>query len=528
MFIFTKQVSGFPALCALLAASLLAASANAQFQDARAGFRVDPPANWKQVASGLGENWILAKFQCDKLDISIDNTFGEEHRPEMLIFAFPTGDEKSPFRIEYNNPFANYTAWLEKKYGSEYRFETEKKETPWAPGKAIFTDVRTIPGDRYGQRSAKRILSTTYKLQDLDILVQFEVLESALTKRQVEIDTAFRSFKSIPRTENNKNAPPRTAMSSLEDLLKLTPEERKTRRVAMADAAIAKLKTVLPDGWTASPEGRFFVLNHSDQKFMLRVVAQGNAIFDWLDKNLDFIGKGEFVRKPLLRIFADSQESRSAGASEMWVGGSNLEIVMYKDEDDGIASPAFHEFNKSAFRHWIHERDTDFAITMPEWLSSGLYQIFEYGRLKDGSFIFPVHVYELESLREIVRLNKVQKVRDIMMNLAPETDSWRGKNDQRAALVRFFLSGNGSKDAKFRDFFRNYIKNYRAAVADARKAGVTAAKGEGAQDYKNRLEFWKGKLTSLSEKAAEQTFSTLRDAEWKALDLAFFNSLTIQ
>lgn len=498
------------------------------YQDTKFGFRFDAPPNWKQVAGGLSEPWVLTRFQCDKVDIYIDNKWGGEHRAELTILGFATGGEKSPFKGELNNPHANYKEYLDKKFESGYHYESENKETPFGSTKVHFNDIHVAAVDNATSRAARRIVSWTYHLQDVDVVAQFEIVESAYAKRQIEADNTFRSFKTVARAEATKT-PAKTTNSSFEELQKLTPEERKTRRAAMADAAYAKAKSSLPPGWTAGPEGRFFVLNHADQKFMLRVVNQGNAIFEWLDKNFDFIGKGEFVRKPILRICSDSVEHRSTKSADFWWGGTNLEIITFKDEDDGVASSAFRDFNKSVLKHWLSERDPDFSIAMPDWLEAGIFQVFEYARMKDGFLIFPMHVTELENVREIVRLGKNARARDYLTNPPEQKETaWRG-NDQKAALVRFFIAGPGSKETKYKDVFRNYIKNYRYAIQDAKKeSGGPGVSDDGEQGYKNRQTFWKGKLKTLFDKTAERTFSTWRDADWKALDAAYFNSLTIQ
>ena len=146
---------------------------------------------------------------------------------------------------------------------------------------------------------------------------------------------ASESFRPAPRT--NKPADPKNtaAAATLEELWKLTPEERKIRRTAAANAAYDRSKAGVAKDWSAGPEGRFFVLNHADSKFSLKVTALGGAILDFLDKNFDSIGKAEFVRKPILKLCADSREHQGMRSEGAWWAGTNLEIITYKDEDEG-------------------------------------------------------------------------------------------------------------------------------------------------------------------------------------------------
>lgn len=498
------------------------------YQDTKFGFRFEPPNNWKQQAVSLNEPWIIAKFQCDKIDVSFETAWGTEHRAELLIFGFPAGGgEKNPFKAELKNPQANYTEYLQKRFGIDFHYEVENRETPLGSTTAIVNDVAVPVNDTYPRHGALRIVSWTYHLQDVDIVIQIEVVANALAKRRPDMDASFKSFKSIPRAEAAKNAP-KTAISSFEELQKLTPEERKSRRVAMAEAAYAKVKAGMPQGWTASFEGRFYVLSHTDQKFVAKITGLGTAIFDWLDKNLEFIGKGEFVRKPILRICAESVEYQGLRRSEFWWGGTNLEIVTYKDEDDGSASSAFHDFNKAALRHWLSERDAEFEMSMPPWLAEGLYQLFEYSRIKEGNLIFPVNVRELDNLRDVIRAHKAVRAREMLTSTDPGPIHNNPDRDQHAALARFFLAGLGSKDAKYRDLFHNYIKSYRWAIGEIKKEGAAPIAEEGEAGNKNRREFWNSRVNKISDKAAERAFASMREPDWKALELDYYNSITIQ
>jgi hypothetical protein len=535
----TRRAGAFPALAAIVwiagappAASLASAAPPpppAQHQDSALGFRFDPPAGWKSVPVSVAGGWLVAKYQGDKEDYVEKIDTWEYLSPTVTVLAFPPEGGTAP--ADLKNPYANYTDYVASQITAAANYESKGKELANA-GKKVqlyeltYTEPTSANTTKGTFKAPHRIIAWVHHFPDADIVAQFELLDAVTKKRQAEIDACLKSFRAAQKT--NKPADPKNtaAAATLEELWKLTPEERKIRRTAAANAAYDRAKAGLDKEWSVGPEGRFFVVNHADAKFATKVTTLGNAILEFLDKNFDAIGKPEFVRKPILKLCADTHEFQGMRSEGSWWAGTNLEIITYKDEDEGIASPAFRAFSQSVYKHWLNERDVDFAMAAPDWLLDGFFQAFRAARIKDGSLAFAFDEFEYLNARISYRDKQHVSLRQMMAPLRGE-EAATPTADQKANAARFFLAGMGMRDTKYRDMLRAYIKNIRSAISDAKREGVAATPGSGELDYKNRAEFWKTRKVGIQTKAAELTFASWKEADWKALEFAYLQYLTV-
>ncbi|MFN0207509.1 MAG: hypothetical protein ACKVS6_14480 [Planctomycetota bacterium] len=524
------------ALLLFIILSTLAAPLSAQHIDTRFGFRIDPPPNWKQLPIPTDQDWGSGRFQSDKFDIYIGpGTFNsEERKAEMLIMAFPSAapaeskpaDPKKGGPVDVKNPYKDYPDYFNNTYKEGARLGPAPKSTTTNGVKATVYSPEITSNNRSAPR---KLLTWVFQTDGIDIAVQFDVLEIGYEKRAADIESSLKSFRIIPRSASAASG--KAGKLTSDEMLKLTPEERKSRKLAIAEAAYAEAKRKLPEGWRAEHQGKFFILNHSDEKFSLKMTNHGDAVLAWLDKNFDFIGKGEFVRKPILRICKDSAESTAFGFGR-WSFDPKVakqpmqEIVVYKDEDDGSASPVWQGFNKSVLFHWIYERDPLIADNLPAWLALGLPAAFEKARVKDGILIFPPSVYELDELRELVRSGKVATARSLIYGLAGP-GSYR--NAEQAALARFFIAGRGAQDPKYKTTFKSYISNLKAAIVKSKK-DPAPEEPERPEDggRGNPLPELNTKYSKIADEAADKAFQLWRESDWKSLEQDYLDSLSIK
>jgi hypothetical protein len=519
----------------------LTAAAWGQHVDARAGFRIDPPAGWASLPVPTDQPWVLARYQCDKFDFYIAPGRSEERKAELIILFFPEktpeaasrpeGDRNSSEKSAIENPYVDYRDYFRNVFKDGGRMADAPKDASAnnVKAKSYVCDF-TPDASRAGLR---KLVTWVYGVEGGDVAVQFDVLLNAFEKREPDFEKTFKSFRIIPRS-GAKAA--KTGASALTpgEMQKLTPEERKARKQTLADAAFQQARAKLPEGWRAEPQGRFFLLNHSDEKFALKMTGHGDAVLGWLDKNLEFIGKGEFVRKPILRICKDSQEEqsfRTGGRTGEFrlTTAPPVEIVSYKDEDDGIASRTWQDFNKALLRHWLHERDASIASNLPDWLSSGLASVFATARVKDGILIFPVGVYELEEVRELVRSGKVTPARSLIFQIAQPSPF---REYEHASIVRFFVAGLGAKEARYKAAFKSYFSSLKLAIAKADREAASADSAP-ARDGRDanpvpETDRRNSRAARIADGAADRAFQSWRESDWKALEQDYQGSLSIK
>jgi hypothetical protein len=118
-------------------------------------------------------------------------------------------------------------------------------------------------------------------------------------------------------------------------------------------------------------------------------------------------------------------------------------------------------------------------------------------------------------------------LRQLLTPPAEDTEGPVPTKDQAACVARFFLQGMGAKDVKYREMFKSFVKNYRFAISDVKKAGVTATPAQGQRDADNRAEFWRTKKRKLLAKAAESTFVKWKEDDWKAIEFAYLQYLSV-
>src|SRR5262249_43275540 len=120
----------------------------------------------------------------------------------------------------------------------------------------------------------------------------------------------------------------------LENWDDLSPAQRTAKKIESMKREHEKVQKNLPQGWTAKKMGHFLVLSHTDDNTVQRIVTEAEGVFAWLDDNLGYVGPGEYVRDPVLRVCANSDERNlytKGGSTWVWFGVTGLEITTYKD-----------------------------------------------------------------------------------------------------------------------------------------------------------------------------------------------------
>jgi hypothetical protein len=527
-----------------LATLLLAASQTGGYhEDARWGFKVKSPKDWEQVPLKLDENQQVAKFLSKReYTFTDDRGWSWEHRAQMVVIALPRKDGVPGFEA-YEEYLGNVRGAdadvIERKTGKAGDLEVTKLRT-------------TVRGGLY--RGALRLTTWVYQLEDFDLAVEFEVLEGYEKKLRKTVEGCLKSLRAIPRT----GPPPgrKTAMKgprTYAHLAPLAPEARRERRIELELDLHERASATLPEGWTSEVQGRFLVLNHSDDRAAERMSERGTAVLDFLDRRFAYIGPEEYVRRPILRICKNWEEERTyrRGSDSSW-SIEDLEIVTYDDNLGSVDSYRGETMNRRLVSLWLRERDHVLTRYLPSWLQWGFENAFATAVPKRKSLDFREDDWDRDELRERVREDRATLPRELVLLGRSDffEDGFWDRQREAGALVRFLLSDVAAKNGKTKGVLDEYIRNLklvadridatkpkpppyseeddepeeepeeeeerelsdaeREALAEAAKAAREAAEAEEHQ---------------ILDEVFERTFSSWTERDWEAFEKVYFKSL---
>lgn len=554
---------------ALVVHTASAAPVPLEHKDERVGFKMQTPREWTAIPQSTDERWIVGKYLAHKSDFYTEKGGGwtAEHRAEMQMIAFVADGAKERFKlqekvgrdgkreviVEIDSPFKNYKEFLAKRYSGGGFYLSDEKESKVGDVPVTCLEYKV---ERMSQEGPKRLITWIYHVPDVDLAVQFECLESALPKLNTELQRCFKSFKTIARTAGNLaevSTPGRTL--SFKDLEELPPEERKLHRTAMEREAHKKATAGTPEGWTAKKFGRFLVINHTDDKYAKQLTDNAEAVLNWLDDTLPFVGKDEYVRAPILRIYKNFDELQSFAKDAEW-SPANLEIVTYQDHA-GTLGYSMKMVNQQVMRLWFYDRDLDLSLTLPPWLSAGLRELVGNLRSKGGKVEFLTNQWIRDSLRDAKRKGRTSSPREIV---TMGSESFRDDAvhvREACALVAFLMKAEGPTAKKTKDLLAEYLRHVKStaraidAEEEAEKKekkekpaatdGDAAAGGDDAKDeeeeqedeeeddseeeeekrYKQRQQAWKLLERRLLDESFRLTFGAWKEEDWETFDTAY-------
>lgn len=525
------------------------------YEDAEHGFRLVPPKKWQQLPRKIDENWVVAKFVCDR-EYFWNNSQGWSlsHKPELTVIAFlrektdsstgagdelpdiekpadpepptpPGGPTKITATLRTNR---DYREFLKNNYyGGGYYFSAEEeRETNGLPTTCY--EIKVEKGAEFS--GPKRIVTWVFRTEAYDFAVQFEVLEDSYDKLRSTILKTLKSFKEIEREGTVPDKQERTL--TFYDTEDWTPEEREELRQLLEEKAHEDAIKGLPDDWEHKSFGNILVLSHGDMKYGKTLVDQTRAVMTWLDKEFYFVGPDEYVRGPILRICKDWEEENSFRRAGDLFSGLGLEIVTHKVTwATGSQSYEFRWVNGRIMDLWFQDRDKDLYWALPNWLRSGLRTVIEGGVAKGSRLEFQATTYEKRDLREAERNENLTPAQDLMQMTLEDLRSNNHRLDEAAALVRFLMQGGGGTK-KAKNALAQYIANVKAITeeADRGKEGESAkdkpkTEAEEEEYYRKQANAWKEKERLVLDQAFERTFGGWSDGDWKAFEASYLRSM---
>jgi hypothetical protein len=529
----------------VLAFALVSAVARADHKDARLGYQIQTPKNWTEVPTSVQERWLVAKFSADKSNFWTDKATGEtvEHKPDMTAIAFVAEAVKERAKVEqrekkdgtketlviYDSPYKDYQDYMKRRYTGGGWFIDKQEELK--VGDVAVTSYE-IKVEKLSWDGPKHITTWVYHMQDVDLAVQFECLESVWTKLAPDMQRCLKSFKTVARSgEGLVQAATGDSGFVVFDWDKLTPEERTAHKKQLEKVAQEKAQKNLPDGWSAKQMGRFLVLNHADDKFAKKMVERCEAVLKWLDTTFVCLGDKEYVRSPVLRICKDSDEYNAFFKSGDW-SWEQIEVVTY-DDNGGSTSYSIKNVISSLVDNWFRDRDPEVALGMPMWLQTGISNLLSQANLDHGKLEFRTDDWMRDDVREAVRNGKALTPRQIMT--MDGESMWKDyvNFQQGQALVAFLATGSASKTKQAKDFLPAYLQSLKGVLAEVKAEDEQSGKAEKKQptteeeedkQLKTRRDGYKKNQKRILDQTLERASAGWGADGWSKFEEQYFKS----
>jgi len=535
----------------------LPVAAQGWHEDARYGFKLQPPRGWKAIPLKAEENWLVAKYLCPDKDHWTDSNKGSgwtwEHQSELMVIAFVAaaiekgkeGEKVEPpegvdeMRV-LTNPYEDYEDYLDRTYaGGGFYVSAREKDT----ASDLPVTKLEIRVEKLATTGPKRIVTWIYHAEGVDFAVQAEVLEEAYDKRKSTLLSALRSFRTIPRTHGplpTGSATEEGFFISFSSMKKGTPVERREKRQASELALHARAKRSLPQGWQAREHERFLLLFNTDPSSADKIAASAAALLAWADESLGFIGPEEYVRRPVLRICATSEEKeslqRGVRSSDSWGFDLGLEIVTCKDER-GSTGWELDWVNQRLLDLWLRDRDEEIWLGMPGWVRHGLNSYVEGARLSGRKLKFREDLWLTEDFRLGMKQGKHAPLRDLVQMTGGQfldadndfSGIWN-RMGQADALVRFLLSPEAARKTQTKTLLFDYLRSLRDVVLELRgsdevqeKPKEPTTEAEEEELYRKRAKAWQAseREQEVVKRTFQRTFGAWDAKEWQALEKAF-------
>jgi hypothetical protein len=555
LFSHLSSKSALGAALALLTSATLA-SAQDSHKDERFGFKVKVPRGWEQIPLRSDEKWIVGRYRSPKAETTVDPTTGYalRHNPELQIVALPhrkasprkpetepkpegegtttgTGTEaKKPAPEKF---YRDYQAFMKETYGRGHF--VDKEESGTHAGLPV-TKIE-IKAERDVYEAEMRVFAWVFETELADVAVQVEIMADSQRELRSTIDGVLKSFTVIPRTQPLEEAGATEAgFLSAHELAKLTPAERKEKKIEAQRLEWERTTKDLPEGWSASVIDGVCVVSHVEPAFGKKVVEQINAMYAWLDVTFPEVGKFEYARPPIVRICASSEEEsvfRGGGSGWYWDGGTQL--VTHKDSQDWWDFE-WDYIGSRTLQVWFQERDPEVWGGLPRWLAIGLNDVASGARMKSGKLVFDQGDNKKWWWREEapdLDENAIS-IKTLLTLSRDDFDGFLKRDDwkiwwQTVALTRFFVE---ARSKKTRQILTDYMTNLHQVLSELEAqddGGKEKAppKNEAEEEalFKKKQEWLKARERAILDQSLARTFPGWTSADWKSLDREFRRSL---
>lgn len=517
------------------------------------GFRVKVPEEWSEIPVRIDENWIVSKFLSKKTWLSKSKEWNEEHRPLMTVIVFTEDATRfkgwaqqqrgnTTFTRITDLPYRDYQDYLKRNLANGYFFQVEET------GESAGTKLDRFEILQHKRDPAKRLLAWVFHGEDMDVAIEFEVLEDRIDRLRAVCEQSLASFRFDEggklRSKGPSTGPADAALADsklwteFRDEWKKAPrKERHRLRKDVEERRFEKLRETTPESWTITESKHFLVISHADPKTTKRMTDSIETFREWCNETLGEL-TDEYVRRGVLRICADDAEYMAyfKGSGDSWTfsSGEDREIVTYKDGYAGSSGLGAGELFDDILEMYLADLDPLLLMYTPSWLRAGMVDFVTSANIKGNELDFRVDDYEREELKELERQGKLKTLRELMT--LDEEAYWKevstGRRTRSQLTNAFrFLIGPARSQPQLKHFLFNYLtavivvadehrKKWEAEPVEVDKEPETEEQEEARVKKQSKDDSWRKKRRAIHEAVSLKAL-TFDAKTWERLENAY-------
>ncbi len=526
-----------------LTATLTSRASADTHKDEKLGYQVSYPSKWQPMPLDTSTSWVQARFLSNQeyyWEANKTQDWGS-HKPYLDVVVLPiVADapagatvEQTPtgIRINRDRPYKDLKDYLDQTCrnigGFHFSGETEAQVNGMKVIQYEITVDKLVNGERL-------IYGWAYYTEDAIYGLVTEILRKEEKKLKPLVLASLASLKTFTRTGSLPGATRTGEDIEIRDPGKtgpdaeLTAEDLEKRRRQATERTLERIRSSLPKDWNVVEGKNFVAVTHVDARYTRSVLQHAEALRDWLEENLGYCGSG-YTGRVIIRICANGEESSAYERSRGWSLDSP-EIVTYQDRS-GWSDWAMEWLNRELYWQWIRDKNADLRWGAPRWITEGLQEFLKNAKVKSGRLEFPADEWDRDQMRVLSREGKLLDAQQFYVLTSDELygdgQNWR----QTGFFVKFLLTGAGSKTARYKNVFSDYVKNLlfyiqqkkdeaaaaaEAGAAEGPKEPTTAA--EEAEMFRRRAEAWRTGERDMLTTLMEKTFGDWTSRDWAAFD----------
>lgn len=545
-----------PALPAVLVSALVAGLpaqvSHGVYRNDLLGFTIKVPAKWDQIPLKVDEHWIAAKFLSNKAYPTKGSGWAFDHKPFMKIVVFTEDAKKikvpkaealesgSIFISTGAVPYQSYQDYL-KRNMSGFFFNEEEEQT-----------VAGIPCMQYEVKLHKseyiktRLITWVFKRDDMDVAVEFEVLEDRYDKLARLCRNSLKTFRFVEPEQPvlvdtslvkdvGKKLSSELWTKFRDEWRELPVTERHQRRKTIETNRMEEVKARSTAGWDISRSEHFLVVSSTDSKYAKQVTQAAEAFRSWCNDQFGDLSD-EYVRHGVLRICKNFDEYgaysfKGSRETSAFSWDDDREVVTYQDTYHGTSGRDMGIVFSQILGSYINDKDPLLYRYLPAWLDWGLRRYVANAHAKGRKIEFKASDWEREEIRESVRADKIYDLKTLMT--LDDDRYWKmykqdtNLDSQLAQLVRY-LMGPGNRQKLTKNFLTRYMEAVIEVGEELRKAekkgsGATAeaeTEQEEEAQAKARQKRWKEERGVIFEKLNSK-MCDWNDKQWSSLQKSY-------
>ncbi len=475
------------------------------YENKEFGFKVKSIAKWEQIPTQPGEQYVVAQFSGDAIDLTVTKDGGmTQVTPDFYILRFETevagplttgdgekktGEDKAPpskedkkknkDALEEAQKFRNFQQWLKKVNIPGIRKIGEIKNTKY--GKLPVSEQEFLAAYNVGWGVDRHFFVAEFALEGQNIALVYNTPDKQYDKWESVFQKSARSFGLIEKSKTEV-----LTSSGKGDANDLASQRQKH------EIDVAKVP-----GWSLEETKNYFIkIHNSDRDFIAMVKEHVEIIRERLEA--DFPPLKPITVKSVLRVCRDREEYTNYGGPGGSAGYWNYvteELVIY-DAKEYQRSDSFRTMYHEAFHQYIFYRCGE--ISPHSWYNEGTGDYYAGANYKYGKLEIKPFLWRTDTIREAIQQKKHVPLEKIIRY--SKQDYYANPQicySQGWSIVYFLREGKKQRAKGWKKEWEGILETYLQVITETKDPGKAVNAAFEGIDLKELESSWMEFVKSL-------------------------------